>query len=189
MGNNATIAKNTLFLYSRMFLSMGISLITAGVTLRVLGAVDYGIYAVMGGVVGMFSFLNGSLSSAASRNITFELGKGDLQKVNAVFNVSLVIFVALSVLIVVLMETIGLWFFYNKMVIPAERIRAAFWILQISVLNVPLNLTQVPYRAVLIAHEDMKIYAYVGIADSLARLAIVYLLIVSPFDKYISSGP
>ena len=186
--DNARIAKNTIFLYFRMFVTLGVSLVTAGVTLRVLGSVDYGINAVIGGVVAMFSFVNGSLSGAASRHITFELGRGDLRRVNAVFNVSLIVFAALSLAIVLLSETVGLWFFYHKMLIPPERIDVAFWLLQLSIISVPLMLTQVPYEAVIIAHENMKVYAYVSIADACARLAIIYGLCISPFDKLLTFG-
>lgn len=186
--DNARIAKNTIFLYFRMIVTLGVSLLTAGVTLRVLGGVDYGINAVLGGVVAMFSFVNGSLSGAASRHITFELGRGDLRRVNAVFNVSLAVFAALALVIVLLSETVGVWFFRSKMVIPPERMDVAFWLLQFSIASVPLALTQVPYSAVIIAHEDMKVYAYVSIADACARLAIVYGLLVSPFDKLLSLG-
>ena len=184
--DNKRIAKNTLMLYFRMFVVMGISLVTAGVTMRVLGSVDYGINAVLGGIVAMFSFLNGSLSGAASRFITFELGRGDKVRLNHVFNASLAIHLALGILIVILSETIGLWFFYNKMIIPAERMSAAFWVLQLSILTVPLSLTQVPYGAVIIAHENMKIFAYVSVADAVVRLLNIYLLLVSPFDKLIT---
>ena len=184
--DNARIASNTLFLYFRMFLVMGVSLVTAGVTLRVLGSVDYGLNSVLGGVVAMFSFLNGSLSGAASRNLTYELGRGDLKRVGEVFNVSLVAFLGLALAIVALSETIGLWFFYHKMVIPQERMRAAFWVLQLSIASVPLSLSMVPYNAVLVAHENMKIYAYVSIADAVVRLLIVYALVVSPFDKLVT---
>ena len=186
--DNARIARNTIFLYFRMFVTLGVSLVTAGVTLRVLGGVDYGINAVIGGVVAMFSFVNGSLSGAASRHITFELGRGDLGRVNAVFNVSLAVFAALSLVIVLLAETVGLWFFYGKMVIPPERMDVAFWLLQLSIVSVPLTLTQVPYNAVIIAHENMRVYAYVSIADACARLAIIYGLCISPFDKLLTLG-
>lgn len=186
MTDNARIAKNTLFLYFRMFLVMGVSLVTAGVTLRVLGQVDYGLLAVLGGIVAMFSFLNGAFSAAVSRNIAFELGRGDLQKTREVFNVSLVVFCGLALLVVVLSETIGLWFFYHKMVIPADRLNAAFWVFQLSVLSVPLTMTQVPYSAVIVAHENMKIYAYMSIADAVVRLLTAYAIIVSPYDKLIS---
>ena len=184
--NNSRIAKNTLFLYFRMFLVMGISILTAGVTLRVLGKVDYGLYAVLGGIVAMFSFLNGSLSSAVSRNITFELGKGDVQRTREIFNVSLLIFAFLALIIILLSETIGLWFFYQKMIIPAERMPVAFWVFQLSIINIPFVVTQIPYNAVLVAHENMKIYAYVSIADAIVKLLIVYALVVSPFDKLIT---
>jgi len=165
---------------------MGVSLLTAGVTLRVLGKVDYGLNAVLGGVVAMFSFLNGSLAGAASRNITFEIGRGDWERVNKIFNVSLTVFLGLAAVVVLLSETVGLWFFYNKMVIPPERLNAAFWVLQLSIIGVPLSLSQVPYSAVLVAHENMKIYAYVSVADSFVRLGIIYALLVSPFDKLIT---
>lgn len=184
--DNRRIAKNTLMLYFRMFVVMGISLATAGVTMRVLGSVDYGINAVLGGIVAMFSFLNGSLSGAASRFITFELGRGDKARLNHVFNASLAIHLALGVLIVILSETIGLWFFYNKMIIPVERVSAAFLVLQLSILTVPLSLTQVPYGAVIIAHENMKIFAYVSVVDAVVRLLIIYLLLISPYDKLIT---
>ena len=184
--DNRRIVKNTLFLYFRMFLVMGISILTAGVTLRVLGKVDYGLYAVLGGIVATFSFLNGSLSSAVSRNITFELGRGDIQRMRAMFNVSLVVFAALALIIILLSETVGLWFFYRKMIIPTERMDAAFWVFQLSVINIPFVVTQIPYNAVLVAHENMKIYAYVSIADAIVKLLIIYALIVSPFDKLIT---
>ncbi len=184
--NNRRILKNTLMLYFRMFLVMGISLATAGVTMRVLGSVDYGLNAVLGGIVAMFSFLNGALSGAASRFITYELGHGDFGRLNKVFNASLVIHLALGLLIVLLAETGGLWFFYNKMIIPPERLKAAFWVLQLSIIVVPLTLTQVPYGAVIIAHENMKIFAYVSIVDSVVRLLNIYLLLISPFDKLIT---
>jgi len=186
MTDSRRIAKNTLFLYFRMALSTGVSLVTAGVTLRVLGAVDYGLNAVLGGVIAMFSFMNGALSASVSRNITFELGKGDDRRLNQVFNVSLVSFAVLSFVILLLCETVGLWFFRTKMVIPHERMDAAFWVLQISFLTCPLSLTQIPYGAVLIAHEDMRMYAYTSVADAFARLGIVYLLLISPFDKLIT---
>ena len=184
--DSARIAKNTLFLYFRMALSTCVSLVTAGVTLRVLGAVDYGLNAVLGGVIAMFSFMNGALSASVSRNITFELGKGDERRLNQVFNVSLVSFAALALVILVLCETVGLWFFHAKMVIPPERMDAAFWVLQISFLTCPLALTQIPYEAVLIAHEDMRMYALTSVVTAFARLGIAYLLLISPYDKLIT---
>lgn len=184
--DNSKIAKNTLFLYFRMFLVMGVSLVTAGVKLRVLGSVDYGLISVLGGIVAMFSFLNGALSGATSRNLAYELGSNNLKRMSEVFNVSLVIFLCLSLIIVLLSETVGLWFFYNKMVIPPNRANAAFWVFQLSVISVPLMLSKVPYSAVLVAYENMKIFAYVGIADAVAKLVIVFLLFIMPLDKLIT---
>lgn len=184
--NTKRIAKNTLFLYFRMFLVMGISLLTAGVTLRVLGKVDYGLYSVLGGIVAMFSFLNGALNASASRNIVFEIGKKDWQRVNEVFNASLVVFVVLSFIIIILAETIGVWFFYNKMMIPPDRLNVSFWVLQLSIVSVFFSLTQVPYGAVLVAHENMKVYAYMSMLDAVMRLLIIYALYISPFDKLIT---
>lgn len=186
MTNNRRIAKNTLFLYFRMFLVMGVSLVTASVTMRVLGFVDYGLHVTLGGIVAMFSFLNGALSGAASRYITVELGRGNKERLNTIFNASLVIFIALGLIITLLSETVGLWFFYNKMTIPPERITAAFWVLQISIMTCPLQLTQIPYSAMIIAHEDMAIYAYVSIVDAALKLFFVYLLTISPFDKLVT---
>lgn len=185
MADNKRIAKNTMFLYFRMFLIMGVSLYTSRVILQTLGVEDYGIYNVVGGIVTMFSFLNGSLGAATSRYITFELGRKDYKKLNKIFNVALVTHIFIGLIIVVLAETIGLWFFYEKMIIPDERLDAAFWVYQISILSSLITLTQVPYNATLIAHENMKVYAYVGMVEVIIKLLIVYLLVIAPFDKLI----
>lgn len=185
MSDNTRIAKNTLFLYFRMFLIMGVSLYTSRVVLSALGVEDYGLYNVVGGIVAMFSFLNGSLSGATSRFITFELGRKDYVKLNKIFNVALVVHVLIAFIIFFLAETVGLWFFYEKMIIPENRLNAAFWVYQISILTTFFSLSQVPYTAIIIAHEDMKIYAYVGIVEVILKLLIVYLLVVSPFDKLV----
>ena len=183
MSDNKRIAKNTMFLYFRMFLIMGVSLYTSRVVLATLGVVDYGLYNVVGGIVTMFSFLNGSLGAATSRYITFELGKKNYEKLNKIFNVALLTHIFIGIIIVLLAETIGLWFFYEKMVIPEERLNAAFWVYQISILSALISLTQVPYNASIIAHENMKVYAYVGIVEVILKLVVVYLLVISPFDK------
>lgn len=185
MSNNKRIIKNTLFLYLRMLLIMGVSLYTSRVVLRVLGVEDFGVYNVVGGIVTMFAFLNGSLSGATSRFLTIEIGRKDSLQLNRVFNVTLIIHLFIALLIILLAETVGLWFFYNKMSIPEESMNAAFWVYQISILTSLFSLTQVPYNAMIIAHEDMKIYAYVGIVEVLAKLAIVYLLLLSPINKLI----
>lgn len=172
-------------LYFRMMLVMLVSLYTSRVILHNLGVEDFGIYNVVGGIVSMFTFLNGSLSGATSRYITFELGRKDYQRLNKVFNTALLIHILLSLIIVILSETVGLWFFYNKMSIPADRMDAAFWTYQISVFTCCVSLTQVPYNATINAHEDMSIYAYISIVEALLKLIIVYLISVSPIDKLV----
>ena len=185
MTDNRRIAKNTAFLYVRMLLVMGATLYTSRVVLRVLGEVDYGLYNVVGGLVTMFTFLNGSLGAATSRYITFELGKKNSDGVNRVFNVALVIHVMLALLIIALAETVGLWFFYEKMTISDNRMDAAFWVYQISIVTCFFSLTQVPYNAIIIAHEDMRVYAWVGIAEAAFKLAVAFVIMASPFDALV----
>ena len=186
MADKQLIAKNTLFLYFRMLLVMVVSLYTSRVTLRTLGIVDYGIYGVVGGIVAMFGFLKGALSGATSRYITFSLGKKDYNETNRVFNVSLASHVFIALIIVLLAETIGLWFFYNKMVIPPDRMSAAMFVYQVSILTTFISLLEVPYTAIIIGNERMNFYAYVGIIDVVVKLVIAFAIIVSPFDKLMS---
>ena len=141
MTDNRRIAKNTAFLYVRMLLVMGATLYTSRVVLRVLGEVDYGLYNVVGGLVTMFTFLNGSLGTATSRYITFELGKKNSDGVNRVFNVALVIHVMLALLIIALAETVGLWFLEKELNIPAERMWAARWVFQFSLCSTVLGIS------------------------------------------------
>ncbi len=185
MTNNKRIAKNTMFLYFRMLLVMVVSFYTSRVVLKTLGVEDFGLYNVVGGIVTMFTFLNGSLGGATSRYITFELGRKDHEKLNKIFNTALLIHLAIAGIVVFLAETIGLWFFYEKMTIPEDRLNAAFWVYQISILTCFCSLTQVPYNATIIAYEEMKIYAYVGIIEVVLKLLIVYALIISPIDKLV----
>lgn len=149
MVDNKRIAKNTMFLYFRMILIMGVILYASRVVLNTLGVEDYGLYNVVGGIVMMFSFLNGSLGSATARFITFELGRRDFVRLKKVFNVALVVHIFIALLVIVLAETVGLWFFYEKMTIPDERLDAAFWVYQISILTM-----FVPYNATFIAQVE-----------------------------------
>lgn len=185
MSNNKRIAKNTLFLYVRMLLIMGVSLYTSRILLKALGVDDYGLYSAVGGIVSMFSFMNGSLSAATSRFITVEIGRNDYEKIKNVFSTAVITHIIIALIIIVLSETLGLWFFYNKMIIPEERINAAFWVFQISIISSFFSLTQVPYNALIIANEEMSIYAYVGIAEAVSRLLIAFAIVVSPFDKLV----
>lgn len=186
MSDNKRIAKNTIFLYIRMFLIMGVSLYTSRIVLRVLGADDFGLYNVVGGIVTMFTFLNGALAGATSRFITYEIGRKNDVQLHKVFNVALVTHIIIALIIVILAETVGLWLLYNKMVIPAERFNAAFGVYQISVVSCVFSITQVPYSATIIAHERMNIYAYVGIVEVILKLAIAYLIMISTYDKLIA---
>ena len=186
--STSRIAKNTLLLYFRMLLTMGVTLYTSRVILNALGIEDYGIYNVVGGVVAMFGILSGSLSSAISRFITFELGKGDLDKLKRIFCTSVNIQVILIAIITILMETIGIWFLNNKMVIPEERLAAANWVFQFSVVTFALNLLSVPYNAVIIAHEKMSAFAYISIIDCTLKLIVAFIIAYNPFDRLVYYG-
>jgi O-antigen/teichoic acid export membrane protein len=167
---------------------MGISLYTSRVVLATLGVEDFGIYNVVGGVIAMFGFLNSTMSSATSRFLTFELGRQDYEKLQKTFSAALTIHIIIAVIILVLGETIGLWFLENKLIIPANRMNAARWVYQLSIISAVIGVTQVPYNATIIAHERMNVYAYVEILNVCLRLLIVYLLVIGNFDKLILYG-
>lgn len=179
------VAKNTIILYLRMFFVMCVQLYTSRVILASLGVVDFGIYGVVGGVVVMFSSITGSLSGAVSRYLTVELGKNDYSALNKVFSSSLLMLALEGVLVVGLCESVGVWFLHNKMEIPLDRMSAAFWVLQFSIFSSFVSITQVPYTSVVIAHENMKIYAYVGIFEAVAKLIVAFLISINPIDKLI----
>lgn len=183
--NNKRIAKNTLLLYIRMLFMMAISLYTSRIILNTLGVEDYGIYNVVGGVVAMFGFINSSMSSATQRYITFALGKGNFTNLQKVFSTTLQIHVLIAVIILILGETIGLWFMNEKMQIPTNRMDAAFWVLQCSILSTIIMIISVPYNADIIAHEKMSAFAYISILEAVLKLAIVYILLIGSFDKLI----
>lgn len=180
-----TIAKNTLFLYFRMMVTMVISLYTSRVVLKVLGVDDFGLYQSVGGVVGLLSFLNAALATGSSRFLTFELGRGDFKKLKITFSTIVTAHLILAVGIVLLLETIGLWFVYNKLVISTERFDAAVVAYHLSIITAVFHLIQVPYTATIISHEKMGIYAYVGIVDVILKLAIVYMLNIGGIDKLV----
>lgn len=183
--NNKRIAKNTLLLYVRMLFMMAISLYTSRVVLNTLGVEDYGIYNVVGGIVAMFGFINSSMSSATQRYITFALGKENFENLQKVFSTALQIHVLIAMIIVLLGETIGLWFMYEKMQIPADRMDAAFWVLQCSILSTVVMIVSVPYNADIIAHEKMSAFAYISVLEAVLKLAIVYILMIGPMDKLV----
>lgn len=183
--NNKRIAKNTLLLYVRMLLTMLVSLYTSRVVLGTLGVEDYGIYNVVGGVVAMFSMLTGSLSAAISRFFTFELGTGNKEKLKRVFSSSVIIQLGLCAIILILAESVGLWFLNNKMVIPDNRMYAANWVYQLSLLTFVISLISVPYNAAIIAHERMSAFAYISIFEAVSKLVVAYFIVISPIDKLI----
>lgn len=183
--NNKRIAKNTLLLYVRMLFMMGVSLYTSRVVLNTLGVEDYGIYNVVGGVVAMFGFINGAMSSATQRFITFALGKGDMDNLQKVFSTTLQIHALIATIIFILGETVGLWFMYTQMQIPADRMDAAFWVLQCSIMSAIVMIVSVPYNADIIAHEKMSAFAYISILEAVLKLAIVFLLLVFTQDKLV----
>lgn len=183
--NNKRIAKNTLLLYFRMLFMMAISLFTSRITLSALGITDYGIYNVIGGMVSMFSILSGSLSVAISRFITIGIAKNDEKKLNDIFYTSVSIQLFMAFIICLLAEIAGVWFLNHKMVIPAERLYAAQWVLHLSIITFIIGLISVPYNAVIIAHEKMSAFAYISILEAILKLIIVYFLYISPTDKLI----
>lgn len=185
VSNNKRILKNTIMLYLRMIVNMIITLYTARVVLQTLGVVDYGIYGVIGGVLSMFSFFNSSMSGATSRFLTFELGRGDHERLNKTFSTAFIIHCGIAILVAVLCESIGIWFIENKLVIPEDRMTAAMWVFQFSILSMFVSVTQVPYNASIFSHERMDVYAYVEIAHSVLKLLIVYLLVIGEYDKLI----
>ena len=185
--NTKRIAKNTLMLYGRMLFSMVVSLYTSRVVLNTLGVEDYGIQNVVGGFVTMFSIFSNSLSSSVSRFLTFELGRGDKENLKRVFSTAIFVHIGLALLVLVLAETVGLWFVNNKMVIPADRLYAANWVFQASVTSFCFSLISAPYRASIVSHEHLSVFAIIGILDTCLHLASVLFIAHSlwEFDKLI----
>lgn len=179
--NTKTIARNTVFLYFRMIVLMLVNLYTVRVVLHVLGETDYGIYNVVCGIVTMFSFLNSTLSTSAQRYFSVELARNNLENVNKWLCLNVTMFLGIAVIILLVAETIGLWFLNTQMTIPEDRNFAANVIYQISLVTFVANIITVPYNALIIAHEKMSAFAYISIIEALAKLAIVVLL---PFVRW-----
>lgn len=184
--NSKRIAKNTLILYLRMLVMMAISLFTSRITLSTLGIEDFGIYNVVGGVVAMFGIISGTLSAAISRFLTFELGIGNMDKLKTVFSTSVNIQIILSIIIIIVGETVGLWFLNAKLVIPPERLFAANMVYQFSIATCVIGLMNMPYYASIIAHERMSAFAYMSIYDVGCKLAVVLAIIYIPYDRLIT---
>lgn len=181
--NNKRIAKNTLMLYFRMILTMVVSLYTSRVVLNTLGVEDYGTYNVVGGVVTMFGFFNGAMTSATQRFLSFDIGKNDYVQLQKTFNATQIIHIGIALLIFILAETIGLWFVNTQLNLPEDRMEAARWVYHFSILSFVISVIQVPYNAVIISRERMNVYAYVSILEVLLKLFIVFMLTWIAFDK------
>lgn len=185
MTNGKRIVKNTGFLYIRMLLVMGVSLFTSRVVLDKLGVGDYALYTVVGGIVGMLSFLNGTLSIGTSRFLTYELGAGNTNRLKDTFVTTFYTHLILAFIVMLVMETGGIWYLYNKFVAPPERLDACFVVFQLSVFTMMVSITQVPYTASIMSHEKMGIYAYVSIFEALAKLGVCYMIVVTESDRLI----
>lgn len=184
--NNKRIAKNVSILYIRMFITMLVGLYTSRVILNNLGITDYGIYNVVGGVVAMFSFINGSIGTATTRFLTYELGKDQsYEKLRIVFSTSLIIHFGISLLVFILGETVGLWYIYNILVVPSQRFTAALVVYQFSLITSIIGIISVPYNAALVAHEKMSTFAYISIFEICANLVIAISLSYINYDRLI----
>ena len=161
------LAKNTFMLTCKMLFLLIINLYTSRVLLDALGVSDYGIYNAVGGIVTMFSVISGSITAAITRYITYELGKGENEngRLSKVFSTAVIIQLFLAGIVLTLLETVGVWFLNNHMNIPVDRVRAANWVFQFSIITFVINLISVPYNAAIIAHEKMNAFAYIGIYD------------------------
>lgn len=181
--DNKRIAKNTLYLYIRTFVSMIVALYTSRKILEALGVEDFGILNVVGGVITLMAFINGSMSVATQRYLTYELGRENGGNFNQVFNIALKVHVIIAAVVLIAAETVGLWFVNTHLNIPVERMGAANWIYQATVLSSILGIIQTPYNAAIISHEHMHIFAYVGLGETFARLLIVLCLLIYPYDR------
>lgn len=178
-----TIVKNTLFLYFRMFITMIVSLYTVRVVLRTLGVVDFGVYNVIGGVVTTLAFITDVLANASQRFFAVELGKKDSNRLQQILGLIIFTYALTVIIVLILAETVGLWFVKTKMDIPINRMDAALVVFQFSVASFLIGLITSPFNAIIIAKERMNIYAYVSILQVFLKLGIVYLLVVLPYDK------
>lgn len=183
--NNKRIAKNTLLLYVRMLLMMVIGLYTSRVILDKLGEVDFGIYNVVGGFVTMFTVVSGAMTTATQRFLSFEIGKGKDGNVKRIFSTMIYIHLFLALIILVLGEVVGVWFLNTHMNFPVGRFDAANLVFQLSLLVFILDVINVPYNGALIAYEKMSAFAYFSIFDAIFKLAICYVITLTPFDKLI----
>lgn len=183
MSQNSRITKNTLFLYIRMLLIMGVTFYTSRVILAALGETDFGIYSVVGGMALMFAFFSSSLSNATQRFLNIALGREDQEEASRVFSLSQASFFLLSLFVLLLAEVIGLWFIYNKLVIPVDRLDAALWVFHATVISLFFTVNGIVFNSVLVARENFQVYAYIGVFEAFAKLAIAVVLSLTDVDR------
>ena len=183
ISNNKRIAKNTVFLYFRTFITMIVSLYTSRVVLNALGVEDFGIWGVLGGIVSMFGFINSSLSSSTFRFLSHAIGSGDERQVNLVYNASIIVHICLAILIFLLCETVGNWFLAEKLVIPESKRDIASIVFHIVILTSCISLLSVPFNSVIISYERMNVFAYMSIADVIIKLSAALIVYVVPTNK------
>lgn len=181
--NNRRIAKNAVFLYIRTFVVMLVSLFTSRITLQALGETDYGVYNVVGGIVVLFAFLNTSMQAATQRFLNFEMGRGDIERVRHIFNISVLAHASITAAVLLLGETVGLWFLNEKLNIPSDRMVAAQWVYQFSVIGCCAQIMRIPHSASVIAYERMSFFAYASIVENVLRLIIAYAILVWAGDR------
>ena len=185
MSDNIRIAKNSLFLYLRMFVTMAVTLYTSRIVLNSLGVNDFGIYSIVGGVVSLFSFFNAAMTSATQRYLSFDIGQNNSEKISKTFNVTVLIHILIAVVILIFAETVGLWFVNNKLNIDVNRLNAANWVFQFSIFTTIVGVLQVPFNSLIIAKERMNVFAFMSMLDVILKLIIVYVLAFSQLDKLI----
>lgn len=183
--NNRQIAKNTIALYIRTFITMIIGLYTSRIMLEALGVDNYGINSVVGSIVAMSALITGAVNSSIARFITYALGNNDIHRMKVVFSTSINVMIAIAIIIVIGLEIVGVWFLNVKAVIPSGRMYAANWVLQFSIITLVINLLSTPFNATIVAHEHMSIYAYVGIVEVLLKLGVCYAIIMFKGDRLI----
>jgi len=188
ISNSTRIAKNTIFLYIRMFILMLVSLYTSRVILEALGVEDYGIYNVVGGIVVLFTFINNAMVTSTQRFLNYEIGLNNFENTQKVFSISVNIHILISILILILSETVGLWLLNSTIQYPDNREWAVQMIYQLSVLTTCVKIIRAPYNAAIIAYEKMQFYAYLSVFEALLQLSIVFMLKIIPYDRLVIYG-
>lgn len=182
------IAKNSIVLYIRMLITMGITIFTTRVVLEALGVIDYGIYNIVGGIISFISMVTGALTLSVQRYLNFELGKNDRNRVSEVFSAAILIHLGIALILYVALQTIGVYYFKVSLNIPAERFDAALEVFHLSTIAASLSIAMSPFGAVIISHERMDLYAYITIIEVILKLAVAYIVLTFNGDRLIIYG-